>query len=249
MATDLPATGTRRLTAPLVVQATERPSPNHNERVGCSDPTLIVLHYTAMQTADAALERLCDPVHEVSAHYLIDRTGQLHRLVPEERRAWHAGQGSWGNAGDVNSRSLGIELDNDGTGPFGPELMTTLEGLLAQLLTRYALQPEAVIGHQDMAPDRKEDPGAFFDWRRLADRGLSVWPEPDSGSAPDPVVFHRALSRFGYPVPPEVSSEGLLKAFRDRFRPRHSGPLDSQDMGLAADLALRFPFDRKIANP
>jgi N-acetylmuramoyl-L-alanine amidase len=139
------------------------PSPNFGDRRG-KRVDLIVLHYTAMASAAEVLARLCDPGPEVSAHYLIDRDGTVFALVDETMRAWHAGAGEWGGEGDVNSRSIGIELQNTGAEPFAEPQMAALEGLLADLLRRHTLPPCAVIAHSDMAPDRKGDPGARFDW-------------------------------------------------------------------------------------
>jgi N-acetylmuramoyl-L-alanine amidase len=151
------------------------PSPNFGDRRG-KQVDLVVVHYTAMPTCATALERLCDPAAEVSAHYLIDMDGTLLSLVDEGARAWHAGAGTWRGEGDVNSRSIGIELANPGDRPFPDPQMRALERLLAEILHRHRLPPEAVIAHSDMAPERKSDPGARFDWRRLAMQGLSVWP-------------------------------------------------------------------------
>ncbi|HLQ19889.1 MAG TPA: N-acetylmuramoyl-L-alanine amidase, partial [Tabrizicola sp.] len=136
--------------------------------------------------------------------------------------------------GDVNSRSIGIELVNSGREPFGEPQMAALERLLAGVLGRHGLGPEAVIGHSDMAPERKGDPGARFDWRRLAVQGLSVWPEPAA-----PGDFTAALRAFGYP---DVPADTLLSSFRLRFRPSGRGPLDDTDRALAAGLQ-RFAVD------
>jgi N-acetylmuramoyl-L-alanine amidase len=162
------------------------------------------------------------------------------RLVPEADRAWHAGAGAWGGAGDVNSRSIGIEIDNDGLSPFAAPAMASLEALLPGILSRWSIPPEGVIAHSDMAPGRKADPGARFDWQRLARQGLAIWPEAQAGVDPDPARFAADLTRFGYP---EAPPESRLAAFRLRFRPGQTGPLDARDMGRAADLARRFPID------
>ncbi|MES2914440.1 MAG: N-acetylmuramoyl-L-alanine amidase [Pseudomonadota bacterium] len=204
------------------------PSPNFGERRGGGRVDMVVLHYTAMASCAEALERLCDPAAEVSAHYLIDGDGTVLSLVDEAARAWHAGAGEWRGAGDVNSRSIGIELANTGAEPFAEAQMAALERLLADLMDRHALPPDAVIGHSDMAPARKGDPGARFDWRRLAVQGLSVWPE-----MAEPGDFGADLHAFGYP---EASPETLLTAFRLRFRPWATGPLDDTDRALAAGL-------------
>ncbi len=221
------------------------PSPNHGERRDGLRPELIVLHYTAMADAPAALERLCAPEFEVSAHYLIARDGTLYQLVAEDRRAWHAGGGTWRGAEDVNSRSIGIELDNPGDTPFSQPLMATLEALLPGILHRWQIAPEGVIGHSDMAPMRKSDPGRRFDWARLARQGLAVWPlageAARAGVAPDAPAFLRAASRFGYDA--SLGLEPILDAFRQRFRPWDRGPLCAADMDAMLDLATRFPID------
>jgi N-acetylmuramoyl-L-alanine amidase len=136
-------------------------------------PELVVIHYTAMQNAAAALERLCDPQAEVSAHYLIGADGTCWQLVDENMRAWHAGAGAWRGKDDVNSRSIGIELDNRGDHPFSNAQMERLESLLRELLIRWSIPASGVIGHSDMAPGRKIDPGPRFDWQRLVKQGLA----------------------------------------------------------------------------
>lgn len=218
------------------------PSPNHGPRRGGARPDLVVLHYTAMKGCADALARLCDPASEVSAHYLIDIDGSVLSLVPEERRAWHAGAGGWGTVRDVNSRSLGIELVNSGDTPFAAAQMDALETVLAGLMARWAIPPERVIGHACMAPERKADPGPRFDWRRLARQGLAVWPAPGVGAAqPDPQGFAVAARAFGYPPAPMPA---LLAAFRARFRPWARGPLGAGDVAMLTELARRWPVDR-----
>ncbi|KPA21752.1 N-acetylmuramoyl-L-alanine amidase AmiD precursor [Shimia sp. SK013] len=157
-------------------QIIARPSPNFGPRRDGLKPEFIVVHYTAMDTAEAALDRLCDPAPEVSAHYLICDKGRIFQLVAEDMRAWHAGAGSWQGKRDINSRSIGIELDNRGTHPFSEPQMSALEALLPAIMTRWAIAPTGVIGHSDMAPGRKFDPGPRFDWQRLALQGLATWP-------------------------------------------------------------------------
>ena len=221
-------------------------SPNFGERRGGATPDLVVIHYTAMPSCAAALERLCDPLAEVSAHYLISEAGEVLALVPEQARAWHAGAGSWGAVTDVNSRSLGIELANDGQQPFAAAQMAALEDLLGGMLTRWAIPAQRVIGHSDMAPARKGDPGARFDWRSLARAGLSVWPDPSQAAPPDPAGFAAAAHAFGYP---EAPCDILLRAVRLRFRPWAHGPLDAVDMGIVLDLARRFAVDAGGTRP
>lgn len=143
-------------------------SPNFGQRRGGAKPSIIVLHYTAMTTIDAAIERLCDPIREVSAHYIISRKGEVTQLVEEGKRAWHAGKSNWRGIEDVNSHSIGIELDNSGFEPFSEPLMNALEPLLKEIMSRWNIEFRNVIGHEDCAPGRKFDPGPKFDWQRLA---------------------------------------------------------------------------------
>ncbi len=196
-----------------------------------------MLHYTAMADGAAAERALCDPAREVSAHYLISAQGTVIPLVEEEMRAWHAGIGSWRGRGDVNSRSIGIELDNDGASPFAAPLMDALDGLLRGLLARWNIPPQGVIAHSDMAPGRKIDPGPRFDWLRLAKQGLSIWPERNKAIKVDAEAFTQNASRFGYP---EMDIDLMVSTLRLRFRPRVTGPLDGTDCAIMADLATRF---------
>ncbi len=205
---------------------------------------MVVLHYTGMAGCAAALQRLCDPEYEVSAHYVVSDNGVIYQLVDEEMRAWHAGAGQWGDIRDINSHSIGIELDNKGPLADLPDFpapqMAALKGLLAGILARHNIRPEHVIGHSDMAILRKVDPGPKFDWHGLADGGLSIWPKiAGNGQVPDASVFLKAANRFGYHSETADISE-ILAAFRLRFFPAKSGPLDSQDMAAIADLAARF---------
>ena len=216
------------------------PSPNFGERRCGAVPDMVVLHYTAMESAAAALERLCAKEHEVSAHYLISESGDVFSLVAEDMRAWHAGAGQWGAVTDVNSRSIGIELANAGNAPFSEPQMAALEQLLVNIMARWAIRPERIIGHSDMAPGRKADPGSRFDWRRLARQGLSVWPDFESSSeASDIAAFTKAAHAFGYPT--DVPHEVLLAAFRLRFCPWNKGSATRGDDIAIADLATRYP--------
>lgn len=215
------------------------PSPNFGPRRDGALPDMVVLHYTGMDSCGAALERLCDPKAEVSAHYLISETGKVLQMVEEDMRAWHAGAGQWGDVTDVNSRSIGIELVNTGAHPFPEPQMAALERLLADIMERWSVLPERVIGHSDMAPDRKSDPGPHFDWRRLARQSLSVWPNPGGAAEGD---FSACAARFGYAT--DTDPDAVLAAFRLRFRPGAKGPVAAPDLAMAADLARRFPVDR-----
>lgn len=211
------------------------PSPNHGDRRG-QRPELVVIHYTGMEDGASARARLCDPATEVSAHWLIHEAGLTEQLVAEDRRAWHAGAGSWQGREDVNSRSIGIELVNPGDRPFPEPQMAALERLLRAIMARWDIAPAGVIGHSDLAPGRKIDPGPRFDWQRLARQGLAIWPtcpaiaagNADSAEAP----LADSLTRIGYPDAPE-----RLAAFRLRFRPWASGPEDAADRRIAFALA------------
>ncbi len=195
-----------------------------------------------MATAEAALERLCDPAAEVSAHYLIAEDGRVWALVDEDRRAWHAGRGAWGDCGDMNSRSIGVELANPGDVPFPAPQMAALETVLRAMLARWAIPPERVIGHACMAPERKQDPSGRFDWRALARSGLSVWADtPAAAGPPDPAAFADAARAFGYPP---AAPDALLAAFRRRFRPGATGPLEARDVATLVALASRWPARR-----
>jgi len=211
-----------------------QPSPNHGPRRDGLMPRLIVIHYTAMASADAALERLCDPSAEVSAHYLICAKGQIIQMVKEDQRAWHAGQGEWAGCGDINSRSIGIELDNRGTHPFAEPQMRALEALMRGIMDRWDIPPTGVIGHSDMAPGRKTDPGPRFDWVRLARQGLAapVGTTPENTPDPTPETFAKAAHAAGFTAP--ADHETLLSAVRLRFAPWRRGPLTADDLAVCA---------------
>ena len=213
-----------------------RSSPNFGPRRGGAVPDLVVLHYTGMATAAAAIERLIDPASEVSAHYLIGPDGRAVRMVAEEMRAWHSGAAVWGGVTDVNSRSIGIEIANPGHElgypPFPEAQISGLEVLLAGILARHAILPDRVVSHACVAPGRKRDPGEKFDWRRLAQQGLSVWldPEPVKSPPPGPVDaarFQAAALRFGYGVPDSCEwceqTCAAWRAFVMRFLPSYTG--------------------------
>ena len=221
------------------------PSPNHGERKhpdGTPDrrPDMLILHYTGMPVAGEALQWLCNPVAQVSSHYFVFENGHTLQLVPEGRRAWHAGASHWAGETDINSCSIGIEIANPGDRPFPEAQMAALEALLAGVMARWSIPAEGVIAHSDMAPERKIDPGPRFDWHRLARQGLSVWPGVGPAPAPDAAAFRALLLAFGYP---DLPLAAILPAFRMRFRPGFSGPPDTRDMAIAADLAARFGED------
>lgn len=220
------------------------PSPNHGARRGILRPELIVLHYTGMADAASARDRLCDPSAEVSAHWLLLEDGTAEPLVSEDRRAWHAGAGSWQGRDDVNSRSIGVEIVNPGDRPFPARQMSGLKNLLHGIMTRHSIGRAGVIGHSDMAPGRKFDPGARFDWRRLALDNLAICPAPiRDDTAP---ALDDSLSRIGYPM--DVDPTARLSAFRLRFRPWGAGPEDADDRAIAAKAAREFEAARLNAS-
>ena len=232
-------------------------SPNFGPRRGVAVPDLVVLHYTGMDTAEAAIARLVDPASEVSAHYLVDLDGRVVCLVGEDLRAWHAGAASWGGVVDINSRSIGIEIANPGRElgypPFPEPQIAALEELLAEILARHEITPERVVGHACVAPGRKGDPGEKFDWRRLALRGLSVWLDPEpaaSGLAELGVAqaarFQSAARRFGYGAPGSgewcTPTRAVWRAFLMRFLPFDAdAPPHSAGVAHLERLAARWP--------
>jgi N-acetylmuramoyl-L-alanine amidase len=208
----------------------ERPSPNHDARPEGRDVDILLLHYTGMKSAAEALDRLCDPAAKVSAHYVVEEDGTIWRLVPEARRAWHAGVASWCGAGDINARSIGIEIVNPGHEfgyrPFPEPQMAAVEALAQGILARHPIPPRRVLGHSDVAPLRKEDPGELFDWPRLARAGIGLWPEATMGvhgTAPDIARLQADLARYGYGVPRtgtlEAETKAVITAFQRHFRP------------------------------
>lgn len=223
------------------------PSPNFGPRRHGGGPSLVVLHYTAMVSAEAALERLCDTappdgLGQVSAHYLICPRGRVWQMVREADRAWHAGAGNWAGCADVNSHSIGIELANDGSSPFAEAQFAALERLLSGIQRRWNIPPSGVIGHSDMAPGRKIDPGPRFDWRRLARRGLAIWPDDAASGTPDQAGqgFAADLHDIGYRPPEGAAADAealMLDSFRMRFRPGSSGAVSGADRRVARAVA------------
>ncbi|WDF72024.1 N-acetylmuramoyl-L-alanine amidase [Novosphingobium sp. KACC 22771] len=215
-------------------------SPNCNERK--LPISMVVLHYTGMQTMQEALDRLCDPAAEVSAHYLIDEDGTVIRLVPEEKRAWHAGRSYWRGITDVNSASIGIEMVNPGHEfgyrPFTEAQMESLIPLLSSIMARHNIDPANVVGHSDVAPARKQDPGELFDWELLARYGLALpTPRPRIRLLHEnPGAFYLSLERFGYEV---TDGRAAIAAFQRRFRPRIiDGELDGEVGALLFELLI-----------
>lgn len=216
------------------------PSPNWNERK--LPISMVVLHYTGMKSAQEALDRLCDPAAEVSAHYLIDEDGAVIRLVPEDKRAWHAGRSYWRGITDVNSASIGIEIVNPGHEfgyrPFTEAQMEALIPLLAGIMGRHNIAPANVVGHSDIAPARKSDPGELFEWETLARYGLAMpTPRPRIRLLHDnPGAFYLSLERFGYDI---TDGRAAVTAFQRRFRPRIiDGELDGEVGALLFELLI-----------
>jgi N-acetylmuramoyl-L-alanine amidase len=218
----------------------ERPSPNQDGRGG-AQIDMLVLHYTGMTNGEAALARLCDPAAKVSSHYTIDEDGTVYALVPETRRAWHAGLSYWAGARDINTRSIGIELVNPGH-EFGYRAFTetqiaSLIVLCREILARHPIPPWRVLGHSDVAPSRKEDPGELFPWARLAQAGIGLW--PTRGDDPGEAAVHSLLAHYGYD--PEASLEKLVAAFQRHFRPsRVDGMADGETRGVLLGLIALY---------
>lgn len=221
----------------MTIVTQERLSPNFNDRPGPVHIDMLVLHYTGMASTADAVDLLCSPEAKVSAHYVVDEDGQVLRLVPEEKRAWHAGVSSWAGVSDINGHSIGIEIGNGGhdfgTPPFPEAQMKAVETLCREILARHPIPPRHVLGHSDIAPERKSDPGERFDWARLARAGVGVWVEPfpivegpslmpgDRGDTVAELQFR--LATYGYGVEVlgvyDAKTESVVRAFQRHFRP------------------------------
>lgn len=207
------------------------PSPNFEERTPGATPDLIVLHYTDMKDAQAALDRLRSPEAKVSAHFLINKEGVIYQLVDPMYRAWHAGVSSWQGRQDTNNRSIGIELDNAGhafgPAPFPNSQIDVLIDLLAELTRLYAILPHQVVGHSDVAPLRKKDPGELFPWGHLASKGFGLWPLSANPAASleswGILDIQKALVEIGYHCPQtgiwDEGSTQVCRAFQRHFTP------------------------------
>ena len=216
------------------------PSSNYGLRRIDTEIEFIILHYTAMST-EKSLERLCDPVHEVSCHYLIDPSGVCYQLVDNNKRAWHAGKSYWRGYHDLNSRSLGIELVNSGNEDYPEAQMKSLITLLQHLIESLALNPKNILGHSDIAPARKLDPGKWFNWQKLSVNGVGFFPEISEPIACDKQVFLAEAKRAGFN--PNANVEHVLKTFRNRCRPKFTGELDGYDCALMQKFADAFDID------
>lgn len=234
----------------------DAPSPNFDARTG--PPDMIVLHYTGMPTGQAALERMRDPAAKVSAHYMVEEDGQIFSLVPEERRAWHAGVSFWKGEENLNGVSIGVEIVNPGHEfgyrPFPEVQIGAVIDLIADIRSRWQVPDGRILGHSDIAPARKTDPGELFPWRRLAHEGHGLWAE--SGAAPGaplaegdegPGVFalQAGLTRLGYDLPPsgryDAATATVVGAFqRHWLQTRWDGIADGETRARLVGL-LRIP--------
>jgi N-acetylmuramoyl-L-alanine amidase len=221
----------------------EQPSPNWDERD--ERISMVVLHYTDMPSADAAIARLRDPAAKVSAHYVITEEGEVVRLVPESRRAWHAGRSFWRGKSNVNGASIGIELHNPGHTcgyrPFPDAQIEALVPLLHRIVETHDIPRANVVGHSDVAPQRKLDPGELFPWERLAQYRLAL-PRPAKLELGDPFdndgAFYLALERFGYDV---SDGKKAVEAFQRRWRP---GKIDGETDGEVRAILFQLLLDR-----
>jgi N-acetylmuramoyl-L-alanine amidase len=233
-------------------------SPNQNQRVGALKPSIIVLHYTGMRSAHAALERLCSPQSQVSTHYFVFENGRVVQCVPEARRAWHAGISLWRGADDVNSRSVGIEIVNPGHehgyADFPAQQIAAVIALCTDIIRRNDILPQDVLAHSDVAPARKEDPGEKFPWAMLHASGVGHWVAPAAASMSGPRLgpgdsgsevetLQRALSGYGYGLDCtgcyDQSTETIVRAFQRHFRPeRIDGIADASTLDTLQRLSV-----------
>lgn len=228
-----------------MVEITQAPSPNFDTRPG--PPDMLVLHYTGMESGEAALQRLRDPAAKVSAHYLVEEDGRVFALAPEARRAWHAGVSVWRGERDVNALSIGVELVNPGHEhgyrAFPPAQIDALVALLDAVRGRWTIPDARILGHSDVAVGRKIDPGERFPWAELAARGHGLWVEPASAPPGAPLqvgsegvgvfALQAGLTRLGYDLPPsgryEADTAAVVEAFQRHWRPaRVDGAADGE---------------------
>lgn len=201
-------------------------SPNFNER----KPNFVIVHHTSDDSADQALRTFANPLRAVSAHYLIGRDGRIIQLVDERARAWHAGESKWGAATDINSASLGIELDNNGREPFADAQISALLDLLGDIKQRYHIPSANFLGHADVAPRRKADPSRHFPWKMLAQHGFGLWCELPVAEAPATFDAITALRALGYD---SGNPDAAIRAFNLHFLPdERSSALSERSRGL-----------------
>ncbi len=215
----------------------ELPSPNHDERPMDEPIDMLILHYTGMRSAQEAVDRLRDPVARVSSHYVVDEDGAVLRLVPEERRAWHAGISHWRGHTLLNGRSIGIEIVNPGHEwgyrDFPVLQLAAVCDLCLGILSRHPIPARNIVAHSDVAPDRKEDPGEKFDWRSLAENGVGLWPDdsepPRHDAGEGELAVREALAEIGYRV--DLDLPTVLRAFQRHWRPEAiTGEADAETL-------------------
>ncbi len=234
-----------------VAAHTSRSSPNFDTRT--LPISMLVLHYTGMSGGKAALERLCDKTAKVSAHYVIEEDGRVFALVPEDKRAWHAGIGNWRGVNDINSASIGIEIVNGGHDfglpAFPPPQIRALIVLAREIVRRQGILPHHIVGHSDIAPGRKQDPGERFPWALLAANDLGLWPSAEDMAQPSPSTAPPAnaaqlradFSRIGYGVD-DASETDIITAFQRRFLPEQiSGVACAPTRAAARSIAQMTP--------
>jgi N-acetylmuramoyl-L-alanine amidase len=217
----------------------DHPSPNHDARPDGAVVDMLVLHYTGMRSGHAALERLCDPAAGVSSHYLVEEDGTVFRLVPDERRARHAGVSHWRGREALNASSIGIEIVNPGHEwgyrDFPALQMGAVAELCLGILARHPIAPRHVVAHSDIAPDRKQDPGELFDWQGLAALGVGLWPA--EGATPDADAM-TLLGRIGFRT--DLPLDVLVTAFQRHWRPeRVDGVADRETLARMAGVVGR----------
>lgn len=215
--------------------ATWVPSPNYDIR----RPVLIVIHFTDQHSVQQSLETLrgSNSGGPVSAHYLVGANGHIYQLVSDQLRAWHGGSGHWGTITDINSASIGIELDNDGHTPFAPAQIHSLLRLLTDLTERLGIERTQIIGHEDFAPRRKVDPGPLFPWQQLAAAGFGRWPQGTLVDPPPGFDPWLALAIIGYPLDDRPAA---VRAFHHHFRGIEGETLDAQDRRILYNLAQQI---------
>jgi N-acetylmuramoyl-L-alanine amidase len=242
------------------------PSPNHDERAGGRKPDMILLHYTGMQDARAALERLCEVQSKVSSHYLVFEDGRVVQMVPESRRAWHAGISFWAGETDINSCSIGIEVANPGHDYDYPDFpkrqIAAVTALCRGIASRNTIPSARVLAHSDVAPSRKRDPGEKFPWRTLFDSGIGQWVKParivdgrmlalgDRGDAV--AAIQESFSKYGYGVTAngqyDSTTHDVVAAFQRHFRPeRVDGVVDQSTQTTLRDLLAQRDRRRSVA--
>lgn len=233
-------------------------SPNYEARKNGAVARLVILHYTGMVSGEAALARLTDPASKVSAHYVVEEDGRIFQLVDDAMRAWHAGASYWAGERDINSHSIGIEIVNPGHEcgyrPFPHQQMKAVLDLCLVLKARYHLPAAAFLGHSDVAPLRKEDPGELFDWAFLACHGIGLWPDGAMEETPHLSIAEaqNLLSCVGYECPqtgqPDSETKAVIRAFQRHFRPRDcSGQFDGETAALLVALSKHLHASAKPA--